>query len=787
MTMSHKYLALYAMLLFAVHLDADELVFDSAAAWANWQHPFGLTETGDEGQLQLVKFRKNINAVEDAHLFSHETREHGDEVFGGIWEVGSNPEDAALAIDGDPQTFWRPDPEAAAEDWFITIDLGRAVLAREIRLTFPDQEGARPLQQFTVLVNTGVRINATRDIFLFRSVYRTTRPNDSTSIVIPLEFPANDSTLIVDAGLPVNPGNRDQYQLIQYVNITAEEQNADGALAEVEVIGIGDNISINTHRRGTITDGFNTNDTANLFDSDLNTNNTISSGSGESGWKDGGVFFGVDLGAVFFVDEMFIYSMRSQEGTLGFGVGWSGPGHTVLFSDGSRALGSSSLPVAKPFDYDELFTHLGPGADRLYYFRYLFAPRRIRYLFWHGIHDDGWGQTKWGEFMIFSPGYPAQVVLRSDFIDLGAGTGDNRPKVISTLSWDADMPVNTRIQLRSRSGNALQQLFTFHDKKGDIVTEEKYNSIPKVLKGPIDTTLVVGEDWDAWSSEYQSSGATFKSQSPRRFVQLELIFATDDPEFAPSVSSLAIEFEEALVQEASGRIEPRETRPNQATRFTYTLATNALPADSGFDRMRFTLSEPVDLQAGIEVQAGGAPIESIAIAALGDSLFIDLPRAITADSLTVSFTTRVLQNASLFALDLGAVERPGLWQSVEAMSRRSNIVLLPELTGSQQLINDLAVDPPTFTPNGDGINDQTEIRFAVLKVAAPEPQVQIFDLTGRLLVQLQPVSEGSSRSYVWDGTDLQGAVAPPGIYLCRIDLGAQTGEDDAVRLISLAY
>ena len=26
-----------------------------------------------------------------------------------------------------------------------------------------------------------------------------------------------------------------------------------------------------------------------------------------------------------------------------------------------------------------------------------------------------------------------------------------------------------------------------------------------------------------------------------------------------------------------------------------------------------------------------------------------------------------------------------------------------------------------------------------------------------------------------------------GIYLCRIELGAQAGEDDAVRLISLAY
>ena len=286
-----------------------------------------------------------------------------------------------LAIDGDPQTFWRPDPAAAPEDWFITIDLGRAVLAREIRLTFPDREGARPLRQFTVLINTGVRIVATRDVFLFRSAYRTTRPNQATSIAIPLGFSANDSTLVVDAGLRVAPDRRDRYQLVQYVNITAEEQSADGALAEVEVIGIGDNIAINTDKRGSFSDGFNATATANLFDANLNTNNSISSGSGELGWKVGGVFFGVDLGAVFFVDEMFIYSMRQQEGTLGFGVGSTGPGHTILFSDGTRALGSS-LPVAEPFDYAELLTHLNPGADRLLYIRYLFKPRRMRYLFW---------------------------------------------------------------------------------------------------------------------------------------------------------------------------------------------------------------------------------------------------------------------------------------------------------------------------------------------------------------------------------------------------------------------
>ena len=113
---------------------------------------------GEQGQLSLVKFRKDINLIEDAHLFVHETRKRGDAVAGGLWQAGSNEADARLAIDGDPTTYWQPSPDDAREDWFITIDLGRAALAREIRLKFPDQEGARPFRQFRVFTTSGVRI-----------------------------------------------------------------------------------------------------------------------------------------------------------------------------------------------------------------------------------------------------------------------------------------------------------------------------------------------------------------------------------------------------------------------------------------------------------------------------------------------------------------------------------------------------------------------------------------------------------------------------------------------------
>ena len=40
---------------------SDFLTFDSAADWAAWDIPRGLVAVGGEGQLELVRFRKNID------------------------------------------------------------------------------------------------------------------------------------------------------------------------------------------------------------------------------------------------------------------------------------------------------------------------------------------------------------------------------------------------------------------------------------------------------------------------------------------------------------------------------------------------------------------------------------------------------------------------------------------------------------------------------------------------------------------------------------------------------
>jgi hypothetical protein len=376
--------------------------------------------------------------------------------------------------------------------------------------------------------------------------------------------------------------------------------------------------------------------------------------------------------------------------------------------------------------------------------------------------------------------------MQSSFIDLGKAAGDGRTKVIRALSWDIDQPPDTKLELRSRSGNTLGEQYTFYDRAGNLTTEESWISKPKVLRGPIDTTVVTGADWDEWSNFYQVSGEPFKSKSPRRFIQLEMILSTADPQVAPEVASLSIEFEGALIQGALGTISPRNARTNADTRFRYTLFPEADTGDSSFDILRFTLPGPLSTEE-VELTIDGVSTVPASISAQEDSLFIALPQKIIGDSVQVSFTARVLQNAAVFTLDLGNGQRPGIWQSVEPATRRSNVVLLPELPRSGQLIDDLRVEPALFTPNGDGANEQLAISFVVLKLTAANAEVKIHDLAGRFITRLAATETDGRLTFPWSGHDAQGALVPPGTYLCRIDLGADHGEDLRLRAIAVAY
>ena len=764
---------------------AERLRFAEESDWQSWQKPGDLVLSDADG-LHLRRFRKDLNAAADAHQFRHLTQKRG-EVNGGIWEAKSGAATAANVLDGDLETYWQPDPADALDQWSLQIDLGRPVLAREIRLHFPAGQSAQPLRQFSVFVAAGPRIDALNDVFKFDPLYRTPKPNTETEVILPLEYATTDSTYILDGNLGLDRGRESRYRVVQYIIIEVDEKSAGAALAEVEVWAIGDNVALGTAGRGGgFLEGGRTTGAANMFDGDMDSFAILQSADG--GWLNAGIWWRVDLGAVFFIDELFLYSSQLGEGLRSQVQGGnpSPAGGRFLVSDGRFAVGSG-LPVPEQVDYELLVAdECRPECSGvIFHSRYLFAPRKVRYLFWHEIDGQpsagGWSL----ETMLFSDGYPAQVDMRSDFIDLAAVSGDGRPRVIKALHWDAELPAGTRLQLRSRAGNALMPVYTFYDKKGEELTQQRWESLPNVVKGPVDTALVVGQDWDAWSNVYQFSGESFKSASPRRYVQLEMILSSDDAEVAPRVGALEIEFEDALLQEAKGQIEPREVAPNTETLFTYRLWPHADDVDSGFDVLRIAV--PVVLGSVGALRVGGVEVQPRGIERTGDSLYVFLPEVVLADSIEVEFSARVLDHAALFAVDLGLAARPGLWQSVEPVARRAHSVYLPALPARDKLVGDLSIEPPLLTPNGDGRNDEMHVRFVVYKADIALPNVGLYDMAGRKVAELAGQIEGGEYVFRWDGKDGAGARVAPGLYVCRVDLGTASARDTALRSIAVAY
>jgi hypothetical protein len=765
---------------------AAELTFDSAADWEAWDIPHGLVSVSGAGDLELVSYRKDINAVEDAPTFTHATRAGG-EVSGGIWHAGSSPSTARRVIDGDPTTFWQPRADDDLSQWTIEINLGRAVLAKEIQLTFPDQEGARPFRQFAVFVATGASIKSTDDVFKYDLVFRTTRPNLATDLRFTIDG-RRDTTKLLDRSPDVDLEAESRHRTIQFILIQADDISPDAALAEVAVLAAGDNISLGTLERGGVfTSGVLTGLPQNMFDGTMDTNAgivTVTYGGRElRGWEESGVWWEVDLGALFWLDDLYIYNKQRGEALSSFQSDRlnSGSGFQILSSDGSRTISGG-------IDYEVLVLEpegQSQQESELLQFRYLFRPRKIRHLFFHALFDRDW-YTHPMEFMLFNDGHPAQVVARSGFIDLGQVQGDLRPKALRDISWEAELPPNTRMQLRTRSGNDLGAFYTFFNKAGENVTEDKWNSLPKVVRGAVDTSVAVGANWSPWSNEYQTSGEAFKSPSPRRYIQLEVILSTEDRHVGPVLRSLSVEFDDALLREASGSVVPRLVTANVDTGFVYTLVSRSGVGDSGFDILRLGTPGPV-IAEDVFVEIGGRRVTPLALEARDDSLLITMADIIVADSVKIGFRTSVLNNASVVNLDIANSKRPGLWQSVEAAESQSNVVFLSDLPGSSSLIRGLSMRPGVITPNGDGVNEQLEFEFAVLKVDSDNALIRIFDLTGRQVAELRDGTGSGVVSFAWAGTDDEGRPVPPGLYLASIEIRSQSGVNRVVRPFAVAY
>ena len=768
------------LVLLAGSASADQLRFDSRRDWRDWQVPVGAVQIAASGAIQPVRVQKGVDAVRDAPAFG-----------GGIHRAGSNPNDARALLDGNPATGWAPNPTDDPADWFVEIDLGRSVSAHSIALVFADD--APPFELFDLLLSAGEpQLDHVANPVAGSLIYR-----------IKERFKENTRHRVAYA-----PGDALYLTPIRYLQIRNLKHVPNARLVAVEVESIGDNLILNLIERGgaidVVIDAFvraeevTLGNALNLVDGSIfdrwrngreprNTYNTYS-------------HITIDLGAVYPVDFVRLITgvairggfgehlLRTRAGASG-SRSFSYKNYEVLTSDGTSAPDGTRIWTRHFAGEASSENHNAGLADHQFPTlpaRYV----RIVWLIWDAACAAALpdASSRWGcyangsaeEIQVYGEGYPLAVRLHSPLIDLGRG------KNLNSIEWQAQTPLGTHIEIRSRTGNEVVEQYTFYDKNGRQVSEKRYGKLIPSFKGKIDTTRIAGADWSPYSNLYRASGAAFLSPSPRCFMELDVRLVSDSPTQAPRFDWLAVNFSDPLAAEVVGEVFPLEVAPGQRTLFSYFL--RPATTQDGFDRIAIEASTVPHFDAAL---VDGERVE-VAVETLAQGFRATFPRRIRSRQLVeLRFTAPVYVQATRFDAFLEDSQKTPTRQLVDPgdaspqVESSSNIVRLPI---ADQLFADLSFSPALITPNGDGINDQLRISFDLINVLSARPlHLRIYDLSGQPLFIQEQAGQAGDIAYHWAGRDLGGQRVPPGLYIAELQVTGDAGERSARRVVAVAY
>ena len=235
-----------------------------------------------------------------------------------------------------------------------------------------------------------------------------------------------------------------------------------------------------------------------------------------------------------------------------------------------------------------------------------------------------------------------------------------------------------------------------------------------------------------------------------------------------------------------GEIFPHEASLDSLQEFRYTVTPVRFGArDAGFDHV--IVNVPVGSSDVRFTQAlvGGDPVEATA-QILGDSLRVQLPApAVRRDPVEIRFEARLVESPTVFAASVGNSDREAIGQGVIPSEFGADQVHLPDAIAGRSLVRNLDLTP-VFSPNGDGINDELQLGFTVVKTHR-QPTVRLYDLAGRLVAELTDQSPSLRRAtYTWDGRS-EGQQAPPGVYVVQIGVNSDARDERVHRTVSVVY
>ncbi len=829
-------------------LRSDHVVVNSQRHWNNWAFVEGTLGISASGEIAPAFVPKDHNAVTD--IVQHLQRLADNATVLDAIEAGTNKAAVANLFDGDPTTYWEPDPDSPLRDWWFQVDMGRLINATRVGLQFVPEGQGDPFLQFAVLTadnaDQGNKIAGKVPMHL---VYRTPSDNKNQrefefdlnrgELINPtpgVDF-AGDMVRFVQVVVTESDGaravevsadeyealaSRDKGDVVFYKQVGEGEVEVEEAiyeaidsqlrgpvryyrrerprLAELAVYELGKNISQgmildrngsaeSSHDGsvGNLVDGEGTYLTFNL--------KAFQTGNVEFGER----FLEFDLGASYWLDTVQLwYSLSVAGGRL---AGASFHRYEIQTSDGTPAPGGGRLWVVP-----EQIRGLGTA-----YEVNTFQPTparfmRIAYPFASSESGREGNKARPREVQIYGEGHHPEVALESGLIPLQGA------KNLVSIEWEADTPPGTSVQIQTRTGNEVSEAYRYYDSGGVEVSEGKYAKLGFFKKGRIDTLQVAGSDWSNWSAPYARSGDPIASPSPRQYLTLRAQLTTTDPMHAASLHSIRLNFNPPVAKQIQGELDigvfERLGAPQEVSLF---VKPTFAAQDLGFDEILVRTPPDMSLEFGALRLGSSAQWESGQAEELADvqvmetrsdSLWLRLDRLVKrggqVDLIEVRFTTALFAPGAVLQAALGNSSLANSWQQVDPadvteLAQSQGLQILASVQDNK-VLGDLGIQPEVVTPNGDGVNDALTIDFTVRRLSGARPvKVRIYDLGGRLVRRLDTQKPLVAGKYVldWAADDEQGQLVPPGIYILRIDIDADSDRDvrqtGVQRLLHVAY